>query len=104
MQKIIDGKLYDTDEAEKIVSYSTGGSTSDFDYYREALYRTDSGRWFLHGEGHGKTKYAPVTPDGMKGWGSDIRALSEEEAYQWCERKNKPDTAQEYFAGYIEKA
>jgi len=40
----------------------------------------------------------------MKGWGSDIRALSEEEAYQWCERKNKTDVAQEHFANYIEKA
>jgi hypothetical protein len=104
MQKLINGKLYDTDDAEKIASYSTGGSTSDFDFYREALYRTENGRWFLHGEGHAKTKYASTTSDGMKGWGSDIRALSEEEAFEWCQRRNRIDTAQEYFANYVEKA
>jgi len=104
MQKLINGKLYDTDHAEKIASYSTGGSTSDFDFYREALYRTESGRWFLHGQGHAKTKYASTTSDGMKGWGSDIRALSEEQAFEWCQRKDRIDAAQEYFADYIEKA
>lgn len=104
MQKLISGKLYDTDEAEKITKWYTGGSTSDFSYCRETLYRTPNGRYFIHGEGHARTKYASTTSDGMKGWGSDIRALSEEEAFDWCQRKNKTDVAQEHFPDYIEKA
>jgi hypothetical protein len=109
MQKLINGKLYDTDEAEKVARYSTGGSTSDFSYYRETLYRTDNDRWFLHGEGHAKTRYASTNANGMKGWGTGIRALSEEalseeEAFQWCQRKGKVETAQEHFADHIEPA
>jgi hypothetical protein len=104
MQKLIDGKLYDTDEAEKIVSWSTGGSRSDFSYMKETLYRTENDRWFIHGEGHAKTRYASSTADGMKGFGEDIRALSDEEAFQWCQRKNKVGKAQEHFPGRIEPA
>ena len=102
MQKLIDGKLYDTDDAEKVASYSTGGSMSDFGYYREALYRTPNGNWFLHGEGHARTKYGSTTPDGMRGWGSDIIALTDEEAFRWCERTDRIDAAQEHFSEFFE--
>ena len=104
MKKLIDGKLYDTDSAEQVAHYSTGGSTSDFKYFEETLHRTEAGRWFLAGEGHGMTQYASTTPGGMKGWGSDIRALSEDEAYAWLERRGYVQKAQEHFADRIEPA
>jgi hypothetical protein len=104
MQDLIDGKLYDTDTAAEIASYSTGGSTLDFGYYQESLYRTENGRWFLAGEGHAKTHYGSTTSDGMRGWGSAIHALSKEQAFQWCQRKGKVDVAREHFADRIEPA
>jgi hypothetical protein len=104
MQELINGKLYDTKEAEEIASYSTGGSSSDFDYFRESLYRTENGRWFLAGEGHAKTHYGSTTADGMRGWGSAIHALSEKDAFEWCQRKGKVEVAREHFADHIEPA
>jgi len=104
MEKLIDGKLYDTENAERVASWSTGGSRSDFSYMEEALYRTDNDRWFIYGEGHGKTRYASTTPDGMKGFGEDIRALSEQDAFEWCQRRGKVDTAREHFPDHFEPA
>jgi len=103
MEKLIDGKLYDTDDAEKIATWRNMRDCSNFDYMHETLYRTDSGNWFIHGEGHAKTRYASNNGD-MRGFGEDIRTLSEDEAFQWCQRHNQVDVAKEYFADRIEPA
>jgi hypothetical protein len=104
MQKLIDGKLYDTDEAKKIDSWSNGRSRSDFRYKKETLCVAEKGNWFLFGEGHAKTRYASTTGDGMRGFGKEIRALLEEEAFQWLQRRNKVKAAREHFPEYFEPA
>jgi hypothetical protein len=103
MRKLVDGKLYDTDEAEEVARYRHG-LQGDFSHYKEALYRTDAGRWFIAGKGNAKTKYANTTPDGMKGPGSDIRPLSDDDAFAWLERHDKIGAAQDHFPDHIEPA
>ena len=104
MQKLIDGKLYDTNEAELIASWSTFQDKRDFNFFEEKLYRTESGAWFLYGSGGASSKYSqPAASGGMTG-GEDIRPLSESEVFEWCERRNQVEVALEYFPDMVEPA
>ncbi len=103
MEKLIDGKLYSTDEAERVATWRNVPDRSDFNYCREELYRTDSGRWFIYGTGGARSKYSERTHDGTTG-GEDIRAVSEKQAFQWCQKKNQTDAAREHFPGHFEPA
>lgn len=84
MKKIINGKKYDTDTATQIGSYDNGLSYSDFDYFREALYRKRTGEFFLAGEGHARTKYARQMGDSY-GYGEAIIPISANTAKMWLE-------------------
>ena len=57
MKKVINGALYDTETAKPLGkdSYS---NPRDFRHWVETLYRTKSGKYFLHGKGGAMTKYA----------------------------------------------
>ncbi len=97
MKKIVDGKVYNTDTADRVAEYTAPGYPSDFSFYAESLYRTKNGRWFLAGEGHANTRYAARYGD-MYGWGSGLIPLSENEAREWCETHSvDPDVIAEYF-------
>ena len=77
MKKIINGARYDTDTAKKL-GFSQNAPESDLDWYEEALYRTKSGKYFIHGVGGPRTKYA--SPRGDGGWcsGEAIVPISED--------------------------
>ena len=57
MKKVIDGSLYDTDKARKLGEWNNGCFISDFDYVSEDLYRTRSGKFFIHGMGGATSRY-----------------------------------------------
>jgi len=97
MQKVILGRLYDTDIATEIGNHSNGLSVNDFYYFDETLYITKKGAFFLAGEGGAASKYSEPVGN-MRGSGSDINRLSREEALYWCENHNiDPDIIQKYF-------
>lgn len=51
MKRIIDGKVYDTEKAERIVGYSRNGyDVSDFNHIERTIYRTKSGQFFEYAE------------------------------------------------------
>jgi hypothetical protein len=97
MQKIINGLLYDTEEAEHIAHYGNGRSTSDFDWLEETLYQTANGRFFLAGEGGARTQYATSVSTNTWSGGSDILAMSDDEAKAWLERHDLVDEYIEAF-------
>lgn len=84
MKKIINGKRYDTDTAERVGTWHNGQYTSDFRYCSEDLYRKRSGEYFLHGEGGALSKYASSSGD-SSGWGENIRPLTLKQAQEWAE-------------------
>lgn len=84
MRKIIDRKLYDTDEAEEIARHAPNTDRNDFHYLVESLYKTDDGEYFLHGAGGAATTYATSHSNGKSG-GEEITVLSEDNAVDWCE-------------------
>lgn len=74
MQKIIDGRRYNTETARFIrgISCSADKPTG----WEERLYRTKSGLWFLHSFGGKKSRYAvpiiqPVSEDAAVAWLDD---------------------------------
>ena len=97
MKKIINGKRYDTETAEKIGVWDNARSISDFDCCEETLYRKRTGEFFIHGGGGARTKYAKEEY-GMYGWGEAIVPLTEDEAKTWVEKNLDADTYEALFA------
>ena len=97
MKKIINGKLYDTDTAKELGSYSNGGSWRDFSHFEETLYRKITGEYFLHGEGGPMTHYAVA--EGQNSWsgGERIMPMSYDEAAAWAEKHLDADRYMEIF-------
>lgn len=99
MKKVIDGALYNTETAREIGRYSNGGSFRDFSHYREVLYRTKSGKYFLFGEGGPMTRYA--VSEGQNSWtgGEHIEPMTPNAAREWAEEHFDAD---EYAAEFGE--
>ena len=57
MKKIINGKVYDTETAQVLGSWSNMSDRS-FERIDETLYRKRTGEFFLHGEGGPMSRYA----------------------------------------------
>jgi hypothetical protein len=102
MKKVIEGKVYNTETAEKIHSWDNGYYGSDFKMCEETLYRTKKGAFFLHGEGGPMSKYA-VSHDNSSSYGSDIQVLSDAEVIEWLEDKNAIGAIEKLFPGHIEE-
>ena len=84
MKKVIGGALYDTETA-KLLGEDSYSNPGDFQYWVETLYRTKSGKYFLHGEGGAMTKYAVSV--GQNEWcgGEKIIPLDLDSAQKWAE-------------------
>lgn len=102
MKKIIGGKVYDTETAKKVGSYSNYGSWRDFNHFEETLYQKKTGEFFLHGEGGPATRYA--VPEGQNSWsgGERIMPMSYSEAQAWAEEHLEADAYEAIF-GVIEE-
>jgi hypothetical protein len=98
MKKVINGSLYNTDTAECIGTWDNGETPREFTYFSETLYRTKSGKYFIHGEGHANSCYG-VWHGNSGGWGEQIRPYSPEEAREWAEDHL---TAEEYASAFGE--
>jgi len=101
MRRIIEGKVYDTATADWLANMDSlmGKSEdwlanmdslvgkSDFRYWREDLYRTKKGAYFLVGKGKTMSHWAEHTGNGNEGGpGEGIRVLTEKEAREWVEK------------------
>jgi hypothetical protein len=85
MIKIIDGKRYSTNTAEKVAYWNNGLPESDFNECEEDLYRTKNGNYFLHGRGHAMTMWGTCIGQNSRGRGQGILAFTPDEALEWLE-------------------
>lgn len=85
MKKVIDGSLYNTQTARLIGDCDNGRYGRDLYACAESLYRTKSGKYFLHGEGGAGSKYSRSC--GSNEWcgGEMIIPMSEVAAREWAE-------------------
>ena len=84
MKKVISGALYDTETA-KLLGEDSYSNPGDFQYWVETLYRTKSGKYFLHGEGGALTKYAVCVAQNECSGGEKIIPLDLDSAQKWAE-------------------
>ena len=101
MKKIIDGKLYNTETAKEIGTWSNAGNWRDFSHMEETLYQKRTGEFFLFGEGGPMTKYAESAGQNQWTGGSKIIPLDWESARKWAEQHL---TAEKYEAVFGEVA
>lgn len=87
MKDVIDGRLYDTDAetTEHIATHNPVADRGDFAYLCERLHKTTSGEYFIAGEGGPKTKYSKRVGSGEYSGSSEIRPLSDDEAFDWMQ-------------------
>jgi hypothetical protein len=104
MKKVIEGKVYNTETAEKIYSWDNGFYGGDFKQCEETLYRTKKGRYFLYGEGGPMSRYAKPVGGNAYGYGSNIEVMTDDEAALWLESKNAIAEIEKYFPDYLEEA
>ena len=97
MKKIINNRVYDTDTAQELGSWSNDGSWRDFSHTEETLYRKRTGEFFLHGEGGPMTKYAVMTGQNSWSGGEKIIPLTPESARKWVEEKLDADAYERIF-------
>lgn len=102
MNKIINGKRYDTATATKVARASNGGSWGDFNHWEETLYRKRTGEYFLHGEGGPMTRYAKSTGQNSWSGGEDLIPLSYENARAWAEEHLDGDAYEAIFGAVAE--
>ena len=108
MRKVIKGAVFDTAISDKIGeadNLSRGAeSTTDFEYWEAALYRTTrKKKYFLAGKGGPMSRFGQSI--GRTTWapGEDIIPISPREALEWAE-KNLPTAVVEYtFADLLEE-
>ena len=100
MNKIINGKKYCTETAEKLAEWDNG-RWNKFDACAETLYRKRSGEFFLHGHGGPRSPYSKFSGDGLEVGSQAIIPLSEEEAREWAEEHLDGDEYEEIF-GVVE--
>jgi hypothetical protein len=101
MKKIINGKKYDTETANKIAEYWNGYSKNDFRYTKEILYHKKNGEFFLYAEGGGMSNYA-VTDNGSSSFGIKIITLTINEAKEWAEQHMESDEYEDVFGEVAE--
>ena len=95
MKKTIGGSKYDTDTA-KMVGSNAYGQVGDFSHWEEELYKTKSGKFFLHGEGGANSRYG-VWEGNEGSYGEKIMPMSEEEAKKWTESALDGDEYENIF-------
>lgn len=83
MQKIIEGKKYDTETATLIATYEYS-NLRDFNYCVEELYQTKKGAYFIYGEGGPLSKYAKEIGNNTTSGSCEMYLVNEEEAKEFA--------------------
>lgn len=101
MKKIINGKLYNTETAEKIAESWNGLPQSDFNHLTAKLFRKKTGEFFFWFIGGALTIAAESYGGAMHG-GEKIVPCDLEDAKEFCERNLDVDDYVKIF-GEVEE-
>lgn len=104
MKKLIDGKMYNTETAEEIATWSNTYYNSDFHYCQETLYKTKKGAYFIHGKGGALSPYSQPSGGTGRSGGEDIEHISANEAFKWLQTNDLIKEAENEFPDKIEEA
>lgn len=96
MRKIIRGRMYNTETAQRIGSWDNGMSGGDLEYTSETLYRKRTGEFFLDGCGGARSRYAEVDGN-MMAPGNRIVPMTFDQAREWAEEHLTPEKYESAF-------
>ena len=97
MKKIINGSSYNTETAKQLATWDNSSDYGDMSHYSESLYRTRSGKFFMHGEGGAMSKYSESCGNNSWGGGEQIIPLTPTAAAEWAEEKLDGDDYAKIF-------
>jgi hypothetical protein len=100
MQRIINGKRYNTDTATAVLDLDNGHSRSDFKYEETALYLTAKGKWFLAGSGNAMSRWATQYGNST-GPGAGVEPLSDDQALSILEHHGATGLIERHFSSKI---
>lgn len=83
VNKVIDGKYFDTEEAEELGGIDNGYFRNDFHYYAETLYQKENGDYFIHAIGGAATDLAKRCEGNLFTGSEIIRPIGLEDAKKW---------------------
>ena len=104
MKKVIDGKLYNTDTADLIAEDDNGRPDNDVHHFRQELYKTKKGAWFVFREGGAMSAMQKRAGSNNFTGSEDIEALAEDEAFELLQDWNDISALEEYFKDRIQEA
>lgn len=91
MKQVIYGKLYDTEKASELASWSNGYSSQDGRWVEETLYRTVKGNYFIFGRGGWLSRYVEHDEFFSDCNGCEIRPVTKYEAAAWVAERDGND-------------
>ena len=99
MKRIINGKLYDTENAKRICALPCSAECpSDFRWHDTDLYLSPGGTFFIAGEGSAMSMWAESIGNSGRIGGSGLRLVTEEEAREFAESARlRPEVYEEVF-------
>lgn len=103
MKNTINTKVYDTDKAKLVAEDGSKTFGHDSHAWKEKLYVTRKGTWFLHGWGAELTEYAERDSQNLSP-GESIIPMTREEALAWCEEHRAQEAIDTHFSDMIEEA
>ena len=101
MKRIINGRRYDTDTAQLVAEFHNTPDRGDHHFYREELYRTKGGAWFVAGEGGPASRYRRTVGQNQWSSGEGLGPLTDGEAREWLEEHAKTAELEKYFGSAI---
>ena len=102
MKQIINGKMYDTERAQKIGCGSNGMGIDDLWFAEETLYQKKNGEFFLDGHGGPLSMYSRPNGSFSRCGARELVPLSVEDAKTWVERHCPVDVYIETFGDVTE--
>jgi hypothetical protein len=85
MKQVIDGKSYDTSNADEICDVPSSGAPGDLGWHDTTLYRTAKGQFFIAGKGGPRSMWAEAAGQTTSRSGSGLRAVADEQARHFME-------------------
>lgn len=86
MNRIINGKRYDTEITQCLAVHENMDNRNNIDWWSEALYRKPTGEFFLYGIGNARSKYAQHANYGAMTGGEIITPITIADAKKWAEQ------------------
>lgn len=102
MVKIINGKKYSTETAEREGFYSNSPGRNDFHWVEESLFKKRTGEFFLFCEGGPASIYCTWIDSHNRTSGDKIIPMTFEEARRWAEEHLEAEEYEEIF-GEVEE-